>query len=84
MEETPHPDYMTGFNEGYTIAQHMPDLAERLSKAVGNSERGQGFQSGRDQWLYEEREHRRPAWLNRNRLSDKDQEPSRDVDKEDR
>ncbi len=84
-EETPHPDYVTGFNEGYIIARDMPALAEQLRKAVGESERGKGFQSGREQWHFEEKEHRRPAWLNKERLTDKDHEqPAKDIDKEDR
>lgn len=83
-QDTPHPDYVTGFNEGYTIARDLPELAEQLGKAVGTTERGQGFQSGREQWLYEEKEHRRPTWLSKSRLSDKRNEPSKDVNKEDR
>ena len=63
--ETPARSYTKGFNEGYTIAQHLPDLADELAKAVGDTPRGMGFVHGRDQFLVEkERDRdRRPDWL---------------------
>ena len=82
--ETPHPDYVTGFNEGYTIAQHMPELADQLSQAIGDTDRGQGFKSGREQFLEEMKDNRRPSFLRSDRLSDLDKDTSKDIDKEDR
>jgi hypothetical protein len=64
MEETTPPsDYTKGFNEGYTIAQHLPDLAEEMLKAVSDSMRGIGFSHGRDQFIREQNRERRPDWL---------------------
>lgn len=83
-QETPHPDYVTGFNEGYTISRHMPELANQLKEAVGNTERGTGFRTGREQWLQEDKEQRRPNWLGKNRLTDLDMDADKDIDKEDR
>lgn len=48
------PDYLKGFNEGYIISEHMPELAGQLEKAVGESERGKGFREGREQLLLEQ------------------------------
>lgn len=46
-------DYLNGFNEGYTLAEHMPDVAEKVSKALGDGDRAKGFQDGRGQLLLE-------------------------------
>ncbi|MGN8037832.1 hypothetical protein ACTJJ0_22260 [Chitinophaga sp. 22321] len=84
MEEMiePHPDYIKGFNEGYTLAKHMPDLSEKLPTSLGSSERGQGFKAGRDQYILE-LEKQRPSWLRKDRLSDLDKDQNADRDKDD-
>lgn len=82
------PDYLKGFNEGYLIAQHMPELAEQLSKAQGEGTRLAGLKAGRDQYTTERMKDRLPSWLSGNRSSkeqitttkskDRDIEPDRD------
>lgn len=79
----PHPDYVKGFNEGYTLAKHMPDLSEKLPASLGGSERGQGFKAGRDQYILE-KEKQRPSWLRKDRLTDLDKDQDADRDKDDR
>jgi hypothetical protein len=62
--DTPDPEFVKGFNQGYLLAKHLPDLAEQLGQAVGsNSEHATGLQAGRDQLLSEQRRERFPAWL---------------------
>lgn len=70
MEQTidPHPDYIKGFNEGYALAQHMPEISEKLPQSLGSTERGQGFKAGRDQYILE-KEKQLPSWLKKDRLS---------------
>ena len=82
--ETPHPDYVTGFNEGYTIAQYMPDLADKLAKSAGDSTRSLGFKSGREQLISELKQNRYPSFLRKDRLSDLEKEGTKDMDKEER
>lgn len=57
MEEnvTPAPDYIKGFNEGYTIAEYLPELAAKLKEAVDKSVRGQGFKSGITEYQLEQK-----------------------------
>lgn len=79
------PEYLKGFNEGYIIKQHLPDLADRLADSVGDSMRSQGFKDGRDQIILERERERYPKWLRSDRLSsleDRDLR-SRDRDKDD-
>jgi len=65
--ETPDPEYVQGFNEGYLISKHLPDLAGRMPNDL-TGERGQGFQQGRLQFLNEKDKERLPAWLKGDRL----------------
>lgn len=58
-------DYAKGFNEGYIIAKHKPDLAEKLAAAVGESDRGLGFKDGREQLMLDLVREKRPKWLTR-------------------
>ncbi len=81
MEETitPDPEFVTGYNQGYTIAQHLPDLAEKLSKAVNDTPHGQGFKSGREQYQKEAKDSRRPSWLKQDRFTDMDKDDAKDM-----
>lgn len=70
MEEDPiHPDYNKGFNDSYLLAQHLPELAEKLSTLQGNSPRLQGMREGRQQYLSEQVKAKMPSWLKEDRLS---------------
>lgn len=60
--ETPHPDYVKGFNEGYLISKHMPYMAEKIGPALEGSNRGMGFKDGRQEVLLEKRREKHPAW----------------------
>lgn len=67
-EETVSPDYLTGFNEGYTISKYNPELASQLSKISVESERFTGFQEGREQYIKEQVKDRLPNWVKGNTL----------------
>jgi hypothetical protein len=58
------PDFLKGFNEGYVISKHMPELAEHLAAANATSSRGEGFNAGKEQYSNEQFENRMPSWLN--------------------
>lgn len=62
-EETPSPEYVKGFNEGYTIAKELPDLADKISAVKGDGPRLQGFQDGRKQFALDMARDLRPEWL---------------------
>ena len=68
IDNDPTPDYTQGYNEGYLLAHELPDVAEALSKALGDSERAKGFQNGYEQFTLEKEKADReiyPDWLNR-------------------
>jgi hypothetical protein len=63
-KETPDPAYLKGFNEGYTIAKHMPDLSGKLAQAVkGEDERSQGFLAGQQLFSREQLKEQVPSWM---------------------
>ena len=84
--ETVHPDYQRGFNEGYKLSTLAPEMADILSKAEGNGERMKGFKDGRNQFLLEKEKSKEflPDWLKEPLLpqSDKDKTKGKEIDKE--
>jgi len=73
--------YQKGFNEGYLISKHEPDLAEKLSQIKSDNPRMEGFRDGRSE-LIQEKEHY-PQWLKRDvtkMFGDKPKE-DKDLDK---
>ncbi|QMW01713.1 hypothetical protein [Spirosoma foliorum] len=76
-EEKVEPDYLKGFNEGYTIAQHLPQLAEQLANVQGESNRIAGFKAGRDQYTTERMKDRLPSWLKGERPSKEQGTPTK-------
>jgi len=62
-EVTPPPDYIKGFNEGYLMAKHEPELLEKLPPDLGKSERSSGFKAGKEQYFLEKAKEHQPAWM---------------------
>ncbi len=64
MEEiNPHPDFLKGFNEGYILSTHEPDLADKIAAALGETERAKGFKDGQKQYKDEVSKNKYPSWL---------------------
>lgn len=82
QNDTPHPDYQKGYNEGYILKKYMPEVADKLAEAAGNSPRGAGFRDGREQFIAEAKESRLPAWLRSDRLSNLDKETDQEKEKD--
>ena len=48
-ESTVDPQYLSGFNSGYLIAQHEPELAAKLSVHQNDSTYFKGFVGGKNE-----------------------------------
>jgi len=85
-QETIPPEYLKGFNEGYTLAQHMPDMVDSISKSLPDSERSNGFKAGQEQYRQELVKEKRPTWLRRDRLDNLNHEKDhdREIDRDER
>ncbi len=81
--ESPHPDYLKGFNEGYLLKKHLPELADTLASAVNGSMRDAGFKDGRMQLFYEKEMELLPDWLKRDYSEDRDNYSDKAKDKDD-
>ena len=72
MDNNEAMEYQQGFNEGYLIAQHLPDLSNELTRIKSISPRILGIQNGQEQHLLEQIQN------NRNQLNDRSRQ--RDLD----
>ena len=52
-EEEVDPDYLRGFNEGYLLGQHNPELAQTLASIDSDFMRLVGFKEGLEQFHVE-------------------------------
>ncbi len=75
------PDYQKRFNEGYTIAKYLPELASQLTEAMKDKEPN-GFQDGRQQFLSEQVKDKRPAWLTGKRPAKAEPQPDKSKDRD--
>lgn len=57
------PLYIKGFNQGYLLQKHEPDLTSQLVPALGASEQSRGFKAGRDEFIAEKTKSLAPDWL---------------------
>lgn len=81
-EKDEHINYQKGFNEGYIIAQHMPELSSELSKMESESPRMEGFRDGHQQFTLEQEKVYIPAWLKEDMVKDSPHIPPKDRDRE--
>lgn len=54
QEEEVDPEYLRGFNEGYMLAQHNPELAQTLASIDSDFIRLAGFKAGQEQFHVEQ------------------------------
>jgi hypothetical protein len=79
-EQSPSAEYLAGFNQGYLIQKHLPDLGEKLSKSLSNTERSEAFKDGQKQFMLE-KEQSKPKFLQKDRLANSKREPNKSKDK---
>lgn len=66
-EEKLSPDYIKGFNDGYFIGKHEPELASQLQAVESTSDRVQGFKAGVLEITKEKNKAFYPSWLKENK-----------------
>lgn len=71
-QDQPSPEYVVGFNQGWLMQQFEPQLTDKITPALSDSERSQGFKAGRDEFLLEKEKERYPDWLKQDRISSLD------------
>lgn len=75
------PEYQKRFNEGYTIAKYMPELAQQLTEAIKDKEIDNGFRDGHRQFLSEQVKDKIPSWLSGNRPAQPEKQPDKNKDR---
>lgn len=61
--EGPSLDYVKGFNEGYLLSKHAPEIAYFFDAHAPDSERGQGLRKGKEQYASEMTKEPYPDFL---------------------
>ena len=52
-DQRPEDKYQQGFNEGYIITKHLPDLSDSLAAIESENPRLEGFRDGREEFVLE-------------------------------
>ena len=76
-EQYNEADYQKGFNDGYILTQHEPELSAELSKIETETPRIEGMKDGRKQFALDLTREYRPKWLREDRFKTLGQ-PSKD------
>jgi hypothetical protein len=80
----PEADYTKGFNDGYIMTKHLPELSEKLSGIDSDVPRIDGFKEGRKQFVLDKARETREQWRSQDkghpRQSDKSK--GKDIDRE--
>lgn len=63
------PEYQKGFNYGYMIAEHIPNLAQQLSTATGDGAKFVGLREGIEQYTKELDKKLTPQILKKDEIS---------------
>ena len=65
--ENPSAEYLKGFNDGYLLAKHEPELAKQVDAVQSSSERMKGFKDGILELTKEKNKEFYPQWLQKNK-----------------
>jgi len=82
-DDSPPLAFQKGFNDGYLLAKHMPDLAENLLKASGSSPFLDALKMGIEQYSIEKGKQPSFPWLSKDRLSKLSNKTDKSKDKDD-
>lgn len=78
-----NPEYVQGFNEGYLLAKHRPELAASLDKLEKSSARLEGFGDGRKEFYLEKGKEKMPTWL-KSQSREQSTGKTKEIDKDER
>jgi hypothetical protein len=73
--------YIKRVNDGYLLAQYMPELAEKIKQAV--KEKEDGLVAGIEQFGKELIKDQLPGWMQRDRFSDLDKDKENEKNEDD-
>lgn len=65
-EQPINSNYQKGFNEGYLVTKHWPEMADSIIAVKNETPRLSGFRDGQRQYVLEFTKANRPKWMQRN------------------
>lgn len=72
--------YIKGYNEGYLLAKHAPELSSKLEHIKGQASRLEGLLAGIEQYSLEQSKEWWPSW--KKEPDEREQEDERDFEPE--
>lgn len=82
-DQTSELNYKKGFNEGYIITKHLPELSDQLSQIKNETPRIDGFKDGRNEYFQEKAKERMNSFLKTDISNDRTIEPKGKNNKDD-
>lgn len=73
--------FLKGYNDGYLMAQHLPDMADTLAQTDNVAPWFEGFREGHHALVLEQVQENRPEWLKES-PKETPQEPPKDKDRD--
>lgn len=73
-------DFIKGFNDGYIVTKHLPDLSEKLAAIESDAPRIDGFKEGRKQFVIDKAKDMREHWKNEDKGHSRPPNKSKDKD----
>ena len=83
-EESIDSHYQQGFNEGYLVTKHWPEMSDMIAHVPNATPRLDGFRDGKRQFVLEQAREQRPKWMeeNRDKINPHDLPKGKDIDRE--
>jgi len=85
LEQDVSPEYIQGFNEGYLLRQHNPELANSIARSLESipAERAAGFLAGGKEYDKEREQVLSISWMQNLPEDHEDHLPDKNIDKDD-
>lgn len=81
-EEKVDPAYQKGYNNGYYMSEHEPDLAKQISQIENASAHLDGFKAGRTEYFREQMKDFSKSWAKDFQTNEQDMTQDKDFDRD--
>ena len=77
-------NYQKGFNEGYLVTKHWPEMSDTIAQVKNLTPRLDGFRDGKRQFVLEKTREQKPKWLQADRAKTEKSDKSKEQDKDEK
>lgn len=73
-------DFIKGFNDGYIMTKHYPELSAKLAEIESDAPRIDGFKEGRKQFVIDKAKEAREQWKSQDKAPAQEPQKAKDKD----